>query len=187
MRLKPSLPLSLSLLPLACITAWLGFWQLERMTEKQELVDRFENAPEMELGEAIAGSRQFAHVKASGYYELKWSLLLDNKTLDGKVGVHVLTLFYPEQGDAILVNRGWLPLAPDRRSLPDFSTPSHPVTINGILNVPLEDGIRLGDSQPPEILRGPQLVTYLEMDEIAPLINRELLPWMILLDTSDAT
>jgi len=187
MRLRPSLPVSLGLLPLACLTAWLGFWQLERMAEKQELVDRFENAPRMELGEAIAENRQFARVSVSGSYEPGWSLLLDNKTLDGRVGVHVLTLFYPDQGDAILVNRGWLPMAPDRRKLPEVTTPSQRVTISGILNVPLEDGIRLGDSRPPEVLRGVQLITYLEMDAIAPLIEQTLSPWTVQLDAGDAT
>jgi surfeit locus 1 family protein len=185
MRLRPSATLNLTLLPLVCLGCWLGFWQLDRMHEKQELMDQFENAPEMRLQQAIAEKRQFAHVRVSGHYDTAWHLLLDNKTLQGRVGVHVLTLLNPDEGPSILVNRGWLPLPPDRRSLPEIATPAYPVAITGILNLPVADGIRLGEPERLDSLDGPKLVTYLDLNSLVPLLENELSPWLILLDAND--
>ncbi|HLF31863.1 MAG TPA: SURF1 family protein [Xanthomonadales bacterium] len=187
MRFRPSAPLSLSLLPLVCLICWLGFWQLDRMHEKQELMDLFENAPEMTLQEAIVANRQFARVRVSGHYEAAWHLLLDNKTLQGRVGVHVLTLLVTEAGPSILVNRGWLPLPPDRRSLPEIATPTYQVTITGILKLPAEGGIRLGEPEQLDRLDGPKLITYLDVNSLVPLLKNDLSPWLILLDASDSS
>jgi surfeit locus 1 family protein len=155
------------------------------MHEKQGLIDLFENAPEMALQEAIAAKRQFARVRVSGHYEASWHLLLDNKTLQGQVGVHVLTLLNPDEGPSILVNRGWLPLPPDRRSLPEIATPAYPVAITGILKLPVEGGIRLGEPEQLDSLDGPKLITYLDVNSLVPMLKNDLSPWLIQLDASD--
>ena len=146
MQLRSSLTLSLVLLPLLILFTRLGFWQLQRMHEKQDLIHRFEHAPEMSLPEAIASGSLFARVHVSGRYKLAWHLLLDNKILNGRAGVHVMSLFQPDHGLPILVNRGWLPLPEDRRKLPEIPTPSGQVSISGILSKPVEGGIRLGEA-----------------------------------------
>jgi cytochrome oxidase assembly protein ShyY1 len=133
---------------------------MDRMAEKQELMDQFNNAPELGLAEAIAQKRSFAHVQVSGGYQVDWHLLLDNKLQNGRAGVHVLTLFRPDHSQPILVNRGWLPLPPDRGNLPEIPTPTRLVEISGILAPPVEDGFRLGEPEHLEDLSG-ALITYL--------------------------
>lgn len=175
------------MLPLAAFTAWLGFWQLDRMSEKQDLINLFENAPSLDLSLAVADERQFARVQTSGRYESSWHLLLDNKIQDGRVGVHVISLFRPVSGMPTLVNRGWLPLSPRRIELPEFDTPSDQLTISGILLRPVTSGIQLGEPEHLDILNGPRLITYLDMSEIEDTLNGDLSPWMIQLDSREAT
>lgn len=187
MQLRPFTVLGLVLLPLLMLFAWLGLWQLQRMHEKQDLIDRFEHPAELDLPQAIADGSLFAHVRVSGRYNLNWHLLLDNKILDGRVGVQAMTLFQADGGLPILVNRGWLPLPPDRSSLPEIPTPSGQLNISGILTRPLEGGVRLGAPENLENLAGPRLVTYFDMSELKAVVGGELSPWLIQLDASDST
>ena len=114
MIFRPSIRLSLTLIILASLFGRLGMWQMERKAEKQELFDRFENAPMMRVEQAIEQQERFARVEAWGRYDPQRHILLDNKVWQGRAGVHVLTPFTLKNGRTLLVNRGWLPLPPDR-------------------------------------------------------------------------
>jgi len=179
--------LSLVSFTLLTLCLCLGLWQIGRMQEKEELLERFSHPMDVELQEAIARRGLYAHVRARGRYRTGWHLLLDNKILDGRPGVHVLSLFDPDSGLPILVNRGWLPLSPDRRILPDIPTPAGRLDINGILNSPPAGGVRLGDPDTLDGLSGTRLITYLEIGELASALGENLSPWMIQLDEGDSS
>jgi len=180
---------ALSLVAFAALTLCisLGLWQLGRMQEKKELTERFNHPQEVGLQEAIANNSLYAHVRTMGRYRTEWHLLLDNKILDGRVGVHALSLFDPDQGKPILVNRGWMPLPPDRRSLPEIPTPAGRLAIAGILNKPSAGGVRLGLPDELGTLGGAHLITYLDIDRLASVLGEELSPWLIQLDADDAS
>jgi len=185
MVFKPSIKLTLVLLALALVFARMGLWQLERKSEKQQLLHRFDDAPVLNIGDALAQNTLFARVEAYGRYDPRRHVLLDNKIDKGRAGVHVLTPFELQDGRQILVNRGWLPLPPDRRSLPGVPTESGLTTIRGILNKPPEGGQRIGS---PDILvadEWPQLVTYLEIDSVGSALDVNLVPWLLQLDAAD--
>jgi cytochrome oxidase assembly protein ShyY1 len=97
--------------------------------------------------------------------------------------VHVLTPFYNDGGEVILVNRGWLPLT-DRTALPAVTTPAESVQIKGRLAPLPIVGRKLGE---PDRLDGswPQLVTYLEIEDVAAGLDEELVPRLIWLDSQD--
>lgn len=187
MQFRPFIALSLVFVPLLMLFVWLGLWQMDRMHAKQDLIDKFEQAAEMNLKQAITEDKLFARVLVSGRYELSWHLLLDNKILDGRVGVHALTLFRPDEGLPLLVNRGWLPLGPSRSSLPEIPTPSGVVNIAGILIQPLNDGLRLGEPDNLQSLNGAKLITYLDVAALRTALNEELSPWMIQLNADEET
>lgn len=185
MIFRPSARLTLPLLVLALIFGRLGLWQLERMSEKEELFLQFDNAPDLSIEQALAREQRFARVEAFGRYDVERHILLDNRILNGRAGVHVLTPFILEDGTALLVNRGWLPLPPDRLSLPEVFTPATPLTITGRLNRASLDGLRVGE---PDVLtrdNWPQLVTYLDMDAVAAALDRPLSPWLLQLSVHD--
>jgi len=164
MHFRTSIKLTLLLLALALLFARLGWWQLERKTEKQLLFEQF---------------------GAYGHYDPSRHVLLDNKIFNGRAGVHVLTPFTLDNGAGILVNRGWLPLPPDRRSLPAVKTDDSLRTINGILNKPSTGGPRIGEPDVLVVDRWPQLVTYLDLDSVSVALNTPLEPWLLQLEPED--
>lgn len=185
MFFRPSIKLTLVLLALAVAFFRLGLWQWDRMAEKVLLFDSFENAPAMPIGQALSSSEPFMRVRASGHYDPVRHTLLDNRIYKGRAGVHVLTPFTLADGSELLVNRGWLPLAPDRRSLPEFETNPAELQISGILTRPVTDGHRVGGADELVEDRWPQLMTYLDLDSIGQATGKSLEPWILLLDAGD--
>jgi len=182
MRFKPSIGLTFSLGTIAVIFALLGKWQLERAEEKQILFDQFENAPLSSIENALESDAPFVRVQASGHFDESRHILLDNKVLNGRVGVHALTPFYLVGGKVILVNRGWLPLSPDRRHMPGVPTDRSEHSITGLLRKPPTDGLRIGEADVLVSDRWPQLVTYLDMETVSGALGTALAPWVLQLD-----
>lgn len=185
MSFKPSIKLTLVLFALALIFIRLGLWQTERKAEKQALFETFENAPALRLDTALQRQELFARVEAVGRYDSERHILLDNRIHRGRAGVHVLTPFMLEEGGQILVNRGWLPLAADRRSLPVVETDGRQRTISGILNRFSSGGKRLGEADIVKPDEWPQLVTYLDLDNVGQAMQLKFEPWLLQLDAGD--
>lgn len=146
----------------------LGFWQLERAEEKRELLavhQARQLAAPISLGEL---ERQpdpaYVRVQLQGYFDARHSLLLDNRTRDGKVGVELLQPFY-DQGSGLwlLLNRGWLPW-PDRRIPPTFTTPDTPLSLRASIHVPLGEPLQLQQEQPAT--GWPRLVSAVKPDAL---------------------
>jgi cytochrome oxidase assembly protein ShyY1 len=113
----------------------LGFWQLERAEEKTEQLAQWEDPGNTLDWETYSGSglQPGQPVTTTGRYrESIW--LLDNRTRDGAPGYEVLALFEPQQGDALVVNRGWIQAPRRRDELPEISTPPNVVTLIGRLS-----------------------------------------------------
>jgi len=185
MYFRTSVKLTLAMLTLALVFARLGWWQMERKTEKRILFEQFDNAPVLDIGQALELGGKFARVEANGRYDPLRHVLLDNKILNGRAGVHVLTPFTLADGTEILVNRGWLPLPPDRRSLPEVKTDESNRTITGMLSKPSTGGQRIGE---PDVLQKehwPQLVTYLDLDTVSDALGTSIEPWLVQLDPFD--
>ncbi|HET6564210.1 MAG TPA: SURF1 family protein [Xanthomonadales bacterium] len=176
---------SFILLILAVLFAGLGKWQLERKIEKQELLRQFEQAEEMPLERAVNSDQEFARVRILGHFEAEWHLLVDNRVWKGQPGVHVLSLFHSKQGIPVLVNRGWLAMNPDRRSLPEVVTPEGEILISGLLSRPPQDGVQLGQKESVQQLTGPVLLTYLDIATITRASGLEIAPQILKLDASD--
>jgi surfeit locus 1 family protein len=187
MHFRPSLKLSLTLITLAAVFLRLGLWQLDRKAEKTALFERFANAPAMGLEQALNEQQEFARVEAFGRYDPTRHVLLDNKIWNGRAGVHALTPFSLADGRWLLVNRGWLPLPPDRRSLPAIPTDSAAHTINGRLVAPASSGPRLGSADLLATDRWPQLVTYFDLRSVSTALGEPLQPWILQLDADDAS
>lgn len=185
MQFRPSIKLTLTLVILALLFLRLGFWQLDRKAEKESLFERFRSAPELGIEQALAAEEVFARVEAYGRYDPERHLLLDNRIWNGRAGVHVLTPFTLVDGRSLLVNRGWLPLAPDRRSLPEFATGGEARSLRGRLVRPSVGGPRLGGADELAADRWPQLVTYLDLDAAGTALSVPLQPWIVQLDAAD--
>ena len=183
MIFRTSIKLTILLLALALIFGRLGFWQLQRKAEKQAMFDQFLNAPVMSVEEALDREQLFAKVRAAGAFDANRHILLDNQILDGRVGVHVLTPFRLQDGRTILVNRGWLPLPPDRSTLPRIVTDPRQRSVEGRLNRLPSQGPRVGEADVLDTTGWPQLVTYFDLNPAEKALGSKLEPWQIQLDS----
>jgi len=113
------------------LTARLGVWQLDRAAQKialQEVVDQRAQLPAL-LASQLQADEQGARAQLQRRVHLRgtWlsdkTVFLDNRPMDGRVGFFVVTpLRLSDRGEAILVQRGWVPRdAQDRSRLPKLA------------------------------------------------------------------
>ena len=113
-------------LVLALIAAMIaaGIWQLARHDSRRErnrTVDARSQVAPVPLAEVTDGDptadigdgEQYRRVIVTGEYRVQDEVLIRNRTLDGAPGWWVVTPLVTEDGSAVAVNRGWIPLAYD--------------------------------------------------------------------------
>ena len=181
----PGLPATLALLLLATLFINLGLWQTKRAAEKSQTEQLHRTVGIMPFQQALSGEHRFARIDVSGHYDPQRHVLLDNKVWQGRGGVHVFTPFYTLDGTTILVNRGWLPLAADRQSMPTVPTPQHETVLRGILNTFPVPGRILGPADKMQQDKWPQLVTYLNHESVAASLDTRLENWVIQLSKTE--
>jgi surfeit locus 1 family protein len=105
----------------AAVCVRLGMWQLGRLHGRERvnvMLAARGSAPPVDLATAPMEGAAYTHVTATGTYDPAHEVILSGRSFDGVAGNHVLTPLVLTNGDAVLVDRGWVPL--------DVSTP--PVT-----------------------------------------------------------
>ncbi|MBB4846185.1 surfeit locus 1 family protein [Paucibacter oligotrophus] len=113
------------------LSARLGVWQLDRAAQKvalQEAVEQRAQLPALDAAQlsADAANAQLQlqrRVLLRGRWLSDKTVFLDNRPMDGRVGFFVVTpLRLSGRGEAILVQRGWVPRdARDRSRLPTLA------------------------------------------------------------------
>jgi surfeit locus 1 family protein len=166
----------------------LGVWQLSRATEKKILLKSFiERSQEAALPAqtiAHAGDWRFHRVELSGRFDNAHSVLLDNKTYNGKIGYEVYTPFKAEGlNSSILVDRGFIPMGPSRKELPALLTITDKIIINGMLNTP-PSYVALGEMQDSPTLHWPLRVEYINPNELTGLLQYPLYPYVLQINPS---
>jgi surfeit locus 1 family protein len=115
-RLRPRLwPTLITLLGLVVLLG-LGTWQLERLAWKQALIAELKaraQDPPMALPARItdAEALEFRPLRLQGRFLHDRELYLEARSHEGQPGLHVVTPLLLDDGRALLVDRGWVPLA----------------------------------------------------------------------------
>lgn len=138
-------------LTVIAVFARLGFWQLDRMHEKQAMLDAVQGVLQHRQAQPLAVAADPA--RARGY---DWSagdgrfaalppVLLDNQVFTGRgrderAGVRAYRVFLPDAGTPLLVELGWLPL-PGDRELPTVPLPQSVTRVSGLLAPPPSAGL----------------------------------------------
>jgi len=129
----------------ASLTARLGVWQLDRAQQKisrQRSLDERALLPALrpaELARDAAGAALQHHrrITLQGRWLAERTLFLDNRQMDGHQGFFVVTPLLLPDGDAVLVQRGWLPRDfQDRTRLAPVYTPAGLVQVSGRIAPP---------------------------------------------------
>ena len=125
----------------------LGFWQLRRLDERQDLNSTQAErsaaavvAPEALAAEIAAAGGveavEYRVVEVTGHYRPDDEVAVRNRTLNGAPGVWLLTPLSPTEGPALVVNRGWVPQSTaDVTARPPAPTPEGEVTARGWVRV----------------------------------------------------
>lgn len=170
----------------------LGFWQLERAAEKQQLQQTFqqrqEEAPRL-VDDVIGMTGQelaYRRLVLEGTLDQQRTVLLDNRIRDGVVGYEVLQVLTTANGHHILVNRGWIAGFADRNRLPSLpvvqGVDSQGTTrTTGTLYVPVGKPFLLAEQQ--LAAKWPLVVQWLDIERIGTLLGQPLFPYSVRLES----
>lgn len=136
-RFKPKIWAIVLMVVFILIFSSLGRWQLNRAEEKttkHEQIQLYTKQSPINLPAVLVKLRDFEYreVEIRGEFANDKTILLDNKTHQGRAGYHVITpikilnstLYVP-------INRGWIELGRDRLTLPKIPLIEGEVTIIG--------------------------------------------------------
>ncbi|MFP7722909.1 SURF1 family protein [Lysobacter sp. A3-1-A15] len=161
------------------VFAGLGAWQSRRAHEKQAMLDAADRVLADRSAVPLAAAAEPARARAydwavgGGRFDARGALLLDNQQREGRVGVRAYRLFLPREGDPLLVDLGWLPLAGDR-VLPTVDRPEGELQVEGLLVPPPSTGIALGPALVPS--GDGWLMTRVDMEAIGAATGMSLPP-----------
>ena len=129
----------------AFVTA--GFWQIARNHEANRKLDREKAAfaapaPDVSRVDARTAAAANARVTATGTYDVAHQSLLRGRSRGDSTGYDVLTPLRLQNGDVVVVDRGWIELDRVVNGLGDAGAPTGTVTVRGILQraTPLRPG-----------------------------------------------
>jgi len=150
---RPGLLPTLATAVVLPILVSLGFWQMDRAIEKQQLQvltqERLESSVTRIRSTAnLQEDMNFRRATMSGRFDNKHQYLLDNRIYKGQVGYGVYTPFSFDGGESwIMVNRGWTPSGKDRTELPNIDVRNNSTELLGVLSPPPGQLMQLGDRQ----------------------------------------
>jgi cytochrome oxidase assembly protein ShyY1 len=111
----------------------LALWQLRRLDERRDRNDRVAAAlaaTPVPIGDG-QDVAEWTTVSATGTFDPSQQVLIRNRSYRGQPGYHVVTPLVGTDGTAVLVNRGWVPLAGDDDQLDVPPPPTGEVTVIG--------------------------------------------------------
>ncbi len=129
----------------------LGTWQMERLRWKEALladIDARAAAPPLAAPAAAPDLPEYTPIRAEGVFRHDLELLLVPRTRAGTAGAHVLTPLVRSGAPALLVNRGFVPVALEAAAARPAGNPPGPVRIEGVLRLEHTPGPFVPDNRP---------------------------------------
>ncbi|TCV96106.1 cytochrome oxidase assembly protein ShyY1 [Luteibacter rhizovicinus] len=170
----------------------LGFWQLHRADEKDELLRRYAasaTAPQEPLSSVEDGAPadRYPRLGAEGEFVPDRYYILDDQTHGGQVGIRVFVPFLPRNTDKVLlVDLGFLPKEGGKNpSLPPL--PPGRQAIHGLYVPSPGVGMRMGGDALPGQTGPRKSVVYIDLGEIGADFGHTLYPRVLLLDADPAS
>ena len=135
-RLKLTL-LVIAILP---VLVTLGFWQLSRYEQKLMLEQAYESRHALEPYSLSQVQHHddplYLPFTVSGRFDLDRYFLLDNQVFQGEAGYELFMPFLTDDGEWLLIDRGWI-IAGDRELLPEVTTDPGHLVLTGSAYKPL--------------------------------------------------
>jgi surfeit locus 1 family protein len=183
-RFAPSAWATLAAAAGVALCAFLGTWQLGRADDKRAQLAAFAAATTpVPLPRAAQPPPRYAHVRVAGHFLPERQFLLDNMTHAAVAGFRVLTPFLTDDGDTLIVDRGWLPMGPSRDALPRIDVDAAPRMLQGRSDALPRPGIEPPAAPPAE--RWPRIVAFPKLADLERALGRPLYPAVLLLDPAE--
>lgn len=158
---------------------WLGMWQHDRYEHRAATNDRIaaasqDNAAPLEtimaVGEQPATDEVWSIVTVTGEFDSTGQVLIRNRSVDGKTGYEVVTPLIMDTGEAVLVDRGWVPAS----DLGAMALPEVPAPPTGVVEI--TGRVRASESQLSELnqVDGVNQARTINTDQIADTVAYEL-------------
>ncbi|HEY9033228.1 MAG TPA: SURF1 family protein [Pseudomonadales bacterium] len=150
----------------------LGFWQLQRADQKQQILDSINEQvrqPPVDLLQLADGDyRNYRNVYAKATLLPQYALL-DNQIHRGRFGYEVIQAARLADGRLMWVSRGWQAGDPARRVLPAITTPVAEQTLSGYLYRPTE-AVQLAEN--PLAPQWPQRIQAIELEKLYKALDK---------------
>lgn len=173
---------TLLLLVLLAVGLAAGIWQSRRAVFKEDnaakLQARWRQPPLRTPYFTEIEENEFRRVQLRGEFVPQWSVWLENRPQQGKVGLVLVTPFKLENSNQyVLIARGWAPRdLRQRDKTPQVPTPQGDWVVDGMLKRDFEHVLQLG--QAPEI-KGGAILQNLDRDAFARSSGFALMPWVL--------
>ncbi len=159
----------------------LGFWQLDRRTEKLEMISANEELrarPGIVAVDISNSTETGTPVVLNGTFNHEIILLLDNKTLNAVVGFEVLQLFEDRSGLNFIVNRGFIPAGRTRSA--ELKIPKIDGSVELLLGNVYKQKPNPYALEPERVdYKFPQIVQKVEVPELSKAIDKQISPFII--------
>ncbi len=159
----------------------LGRWQLERAAEKRALLAGFATMSAAAPVAFDAALPRFTRVRVAGRWDPR-QFLLDAQMERGQVGYRRFTPLALADGSRLIVDRGWVPAAADRATLPDMAIAADVATkdveLEGLLDDFPQPGVRTGMA-PPADAAWPHVVLYPSSAELGAALGTTVQPRLL--------
>lgn len=183
------LVLALLLSALASAFVTLGFWQLDRLSERQEynstLTDRM-SEPVLDVralpsDPSEIGEFAYRRATATGRYDLDEEIIIVGRSRNAISGYDVVTPLVLDDR-ALVVNRGWVELNDSQPPIEAATPPDQEVTLTGVL-FPSQSRGRFGPKHP----EGERLDAFHRIDipRMQAQSEHELLGLYLLIETQE--
>lgn len=165
----------------------LGLWQLDRAEYKQDLQTKIETRQNLEpidinITPENQADRIFLPVIITGQYDASHHILLDNQVVNMKAGYDVYTPFKLNNGQTLLINRGWIIQGATRQDMPDIKTPAHTITLTGLLSMPPSPPGVIFAGQADNYSLSPTIVQIIDIDVLKKSLGYDINPMIVILD-----
>ena len=162
------------------VFVFLGFWQIERGAEKDQIVSNFEEAQMKQPLPISNNSKKWDRVYVNGALDKSKTIFIDNTIYKGALGYKVVAPLILDMDEIILVDFGWTK-QPERRG--DVKTveisSNQNISVTGVLEQP-ELGLVLSD----ELFSSswPKISQSKSIDALQELFDEKIYPFILLSD-----
>ena len=188
---QPNSKILLFALLLLPLLLGLGYWQLQRADEKQQILDQY-NAnrqlpPVSTVAElATVADLQYRPAWIAGAVDNQRTIILDNRVKYGRPGYEILQAVEIAGADKkLLINRGWVPASLDRSVLPTIPEIEAEVQLRGFLYRTLRGGYQLDDGV-GRVLDWPSRVGWVTVERSEELFGEPFFAYQLRLNSDSA-